>query len=222
MSQTEAPLSPHILAPQALLHRRSDHPVDPLFIGRWSPRAFTGEAIDGQDLLTAFEAARWAPSSLNAQPWRFVFARRGQARFADFLDLLAERNRQWAHKAGALVFFLSDSQVAYKDKVMPSPSHAFDTGAAWANFAHQLHLLGYATRAIGGFDRARAPEVLGAPASFHVHAAVAVGRPAEAHTLPDTFREREGPAHAGPCRNLCSRTSFARNGPAINAVVQKP
>jgi len=204
MSQTEAPLSPHILAPQALLHRRSDHPVDPLFIGRWSPRAFTGEAIDGQDLLTAFEAARWAPSSLNAQPWRFVFARRGQARFDDFLDLLAERNRQWAHKAGALVFFL-----AYKDKVMPSPSHAFDTGAAWANFAHQLHLLGYATRAIGGFDRARAPGVLGAPASFHIHAAVAVGRPAHAHTLPETLREREGPSSRRPLSELVFEDVFA-------------
>ncbi len=124
MSQSEA----HSI--HALTHRQSDHPVDPLFIGRWSPRAFTGQAIDRQDLLTAFEAARWAPSSLNAQPWRFVFSRRGQARFDAFLDLLAERNRQWAHKASTLVFFLSDTEVAYKDRVMPSPSHAFDTGAA--------------------------------------------------------------------------------------------
>ena len=212
MSQTEAfkaeALHSSALASHALAHRRSDHPVDPLFIGRWSPRAFTGEAIDGQDLLTAFEAARWAPSSLNAQPWRFVFARRGQARFGDFLDLLAERNRQWAHKASTLVFFLSDSEVAYKDKVMPSPSHAFDTGAAWANFAHQLHLLGYATRAIGGFDRTRAPDVLGAPPSFHIHAAVAVGRPAQAHTLPDTLREREGPSPRRPLSELVFEDVF--------------
>ena len=209
MSQTEAFKAEAQHSTHALVQRRSDHPVDPLFIGRWSPRAFTGEAIDAQDLLTAFEAARWAPSSLNAQPWRFVFARRGQARFDDFLDLLAERNRQWAHKAGALVFFLSDSQVAYKDKVMPSPSHAFDTGAAWANFAHQLHLLGYAARAIGGFDRARAPEVLGAPPSFHVHAAVAAGRPAQAHTLPDAFRERESPSSRRPLSELVFEDVFA-------------
>lgn len=197
MSENETSHASHALA-----KRCSDHPVDPLFIGRWSPRAFTGEAIDDADLLTAFEAARWAPSSLNAQPWRFVFARRGHARFDDFLDLLAERNRLWAHNAGALVFFLSDTEVAYKDRVMPSPSHAFDTGAAWANFAHQLHLLGYATRAIGGFDRGRAPGVLGAPASFHVHAAVAVGRPGRAHTLPDSLREREGPSTRRPLSDL--------------------
>jgi nitroreductase len=207
MSKIDHPI--HI---SGLAARQSNHPVDPLFIGRWSPRAFTGDAIVDADLFTAFEAARWAPSSLNAQPWRFVFARRGHARFDDFLDLLAERNRQWAHKAGALVFFLSDTELAYKDRVAPSPSHAFDTGAAWANFAHQLHLLGYATRAIGGFDRARAPQVLGAPDAFHVHAVVAVGRPAAAHTLPDTFREKETPSSRKPLSELVFEGVFGSAG----------
>ncbi len=188
--------------------RQSDHPVDPLFIGRWSPRAFTGEAVSEPDLFTAFEAARWAPSSLNHQPWRFVFARRGQARFDDFLVLLSERNRQWAHKAGVLVFFVSDTQISYSGKVMPSPSHAFDTGAAWANFAYQLHLLGYATRAMGGFDRARAPDVLGVPEGFHVHAVVAAGRPAQAHSLPDGLREREGPTPRKPLSELVFEDVF--------------
>ncbi len=192
----------HPLHAPATLTRQSELPVDPLFIGRWSPRAFSGEAIPDRDLYTAFEAARWAPSSLNAQPWRFVFARRGQPRFDDFLALLAERNQQWAHKAAVIVFFVSDTQIAYKDRVALSPNHAFDTGAAWANFAHQLHLLGYASRAIGGFDRALAPETLGVPSGFHVHAAAAAGKPAEALTLPEAFREKEVPSLRKPLSEL--------------------
>ncbi len=202
MSDTAHPL------PTPAFIRQSDYPVDPLFIGRWSPRAFTGEAIPDRDLFTAFEAARWAPSSLNAQPWRFVFARTGGARFDEFLALLAERNREWAHKAGAIVFFISDTEVAYKDQRRLSPSHAFDTGAAWANFTHQLHLLGYATRAIGGFDRSAAPEVLGVPPTFHVHAAVAVGRRAEAHTLADDFRQKEGPSPRRSLREIVFENRF--------------
>ena len=198
----------HPIRTAGLAGRQSEYPVDPLFLGRWSPRAFTGEPVAEKDLYTAFEAARWAPSSLNFQPWRFVFARNGHARFDEFLALLSERNRQWAHKAGVLIFFLSDSQISYNDKLMPSPSHAFDTGAAWANFAYQLHLLGYGTRAMGGFDRARAPGVLGVPPTFHVHAAVAVGRPAGADTLPESFREKEGPTPRKPLSELVFENVF--------------
>lgn len=167
--------------------------IDPLFVDRWSPRAFTGDAVPDTVLLTAFEAARWAPSALNYQPWRFLYAHRDSARFPDFLGLMAEKNRQWAHKAGAIVYFLSDSLIVYGDKQAPAPTHAFDTGAAWANFAHQLHLLGYATRAVGGFDREAAPQILGVPERFHVHAGVAVGHPAHPDTLPETFRPKEMP-----------------------------
>lgn len=188
--------------------RTPDHAVDRLFVDRWSPRAFTGAAMAHADLLIAFEAARWAPSSLNYQPWRFVYAHRDHPRFADFLALLAEKNRLWAIKAAVLVFFISDTRVAYGEKVMDSPSHAFDTGAAWANFAHQAFLLGYATRAIGGFDKVSAPAVLGVPPDFHVHAAVAVGIPAHADTLPESFRSKEKPSERRPLSDIIFEGQF--------------
>lgn len=188
--------------------RQSDHPVDRLFLERWSPRAFTGATMPHADLMTAFEAARWAPSSLNYQPWRFIFAHRNHARFADFLALLAEKNRLWAQKAAALVFFISDTQIAYGDKIMDAPNHAFDTGAAWANFAHQALLLGYTTRAIGGFDRGAAPRALGVPANYQVHAAVAVGQPAHADTLPEGFRAKEAPSGRRPLSDIAFEGGF--------------
>ena len=80
----------------------------------------------------------------------------------------------------------------------PSPSHAFDTGAAWSNFAHQAFLLGYRTRAIGGFDRARAPEVLGVPDNYDILAGVAIGRPDHPDSLDDSFRHQEKPSARRP------------------------
>ena len=178
--------------------RQSDYAIAPLFIDRWSPRAFTGEVVADEALRTAFEAARWAPSSRNYQPWRFLYARSDSPCFGDFLSLLNERNRQWAHRAGAIVYILSDTLIGDGVSEALSDSHAFDTGAAWANFAHQIHLLGYGTRAIGGFDRQAAPGTLGLSDRFHVHAAVAVGRPAARETLPDAFQAREFPSPRNP------------------------
>lgn len=195
--------------------RSSDHPIDRLFLERWSPRAFSGASMAHADLLTAFEAARWAPSSLNYQPWRFVYAHKEHPRFTDFLSLLAEKNRLWAQKASALVFFISDTRVVYGEKVMDSPSHAFDTGAAWANFAHQAFILGYSTRAIGGFDKVAAPDVLGVPAGFHVHAAVAIGVPAAAETLPEVFRAKEAPSSRRPLADMVFEGYFATSGDGV-------
>jgi nitroreductase len=185
-----------------IMGREAEYPLDPLFIGRWSPRAFTGEPIHERDLYTAFEAARWAPSSLNYQPWRFVFAHRDSHRFDEFLGLLDERNQLWAHKASALIFVLSDNLVVYRGNLYPSPSHEFDTGAAWASFALQAHLLGYGTRAIGGFDRELAPEVLGAGDRYQVHCAIAIGVPDEARSLPETLSSLEKPSDRRPLAEI--------------------
>lgn len=201
-------LATKIHSPGAKL-RQSAYAVDPLFIERWSPRAFTGESIDEPQLFTAFEAAHWAPSANNYQPWRFVYARRESARFDAFVGLLTARNREWAHKASAIVYFISDKIVETPEKQGPSHSHAFDTGAAWSNFAHQLHLLGYATRAMGGFDRDAAPEVLNVSDRFHIHVAVAVGRPDHPDTLPESFRDREVPNARRPLQAFVFEDQFA-------------
>ena len=134
--------------------RVADYPVDSQFIGRWSPRAFSGEAIPELELRSMFEAARWAPSSSNLPPWRFFFALRDTPEFDTFLDLLNPGNQVWAKNAGALLILASKTTnlPAGSDKPVPSRSHSFDTGAAWAYFALEAQRLGWATHAMGGFD----------------------------------------------------------------------
>ena len=91
--------------------RKAHHPVAPIFLDRWSPRAFDASVMPDADLLTIFEAARWAPSSFNAQPWRFLYAKREDADWERFLGLLIPFNQGWAHSASVLIYILSDSQM---------------------------------------------------------------------------------------------------------------
>ncbi|HEX7856927.1 MAG TPA: nitroreductase family protein [Sphingobium sp.] len=173
--------------------RQPAHPIDPLFVDRWSPRSFTGEQVPDSVLQTAFEAARWAPSAMNAQPWRFLISRRADAAWTDYLELLAPRNRLWASQASALVLILSAHQLERRGAIVENGSHSFDAGAAWANFAHQALLLGWHTHGIGGFDRAAARKMLAIPDDFAIEAMVALGRQGDLDTLDPEFHEGETP-----------------------------
>jgi len=179
--------------------RRADHPIHSIFLERWSPRAFTSEEIGETDLLAIFEAARWAPSASNLQPWRFVYARRGTEYFAPLLATLDEGNQRWARNASALVFILSRThRTTSTGEVRPSYSHAFDTGAAWFALALQAQLAGWHAHGMGGIDRDRAMRVLEVPAHNRVEAAVAIGRLGDPSTLPEDLREREKPSQRKP------------------------
>lgn len=190
--------------------RTPEHPINPLFIERWSPRSFGGEAIGLDQLNRLFEAARWAPSAFNAQPWRFVYALKGTPQWDEFLGLLLEFNQRWAASASALVFVLSKTtfQAAGKDIAAPFPSHAFDTGAAWASLALQAHHDGLATHAMGGFDRTRARELLEIPADYEIHAAVAIGHQGARDALPDDLQARELPSQRAALETLVSQGRF--------------
>lgn len=173
--------------------RTPDHPIDALFADRWSPRSFTGEPVPDAVLQSAFEAARWAPSALNAQPWRFLLVRPGDALWAVYVDLLAPRNRLWAERASALALILSHRLVERQGQTVQSASHSFDAGAAWANFAHQALLLGWHTHGIGGFDRAAARERLAIGEDYAIEAMVAIGRQGALDTLDAEFHAGETP-----------------------------
>lgn len=190
--------------------RTPDHPIDPLFVRRWSPRAFEPAPMPEADLLRALEAARWAPSAYNVQPWRFLYALRGDAHWDAWLDLLVPFNRSWAENASALVFVVSDSLLRYEGEETPSRSHSFDAGAAWAQLALQAANLGYHAHGIGGLDYERAREVLGVPDSFHVEMAAAIGRRACPDTLPEGLREREHPSPRRPTHESAFRGAFPR------------
>ncbi len=171
--------------------RRSDHPIDPMFIERWSPRAFTDETIPDDTLASCFEAARWAPSSMNAQPWRFIYSRRGSASWPTMLGLLLEFNRSWAQHAAALMVVAAKQTVVFNGKELPSPTHAFDAGAAWMQFALQAEKLGWHTHGMVGLDRDKAHLALEIPQSYSIIAAVAIGRMGDKSLLPPALQERE-------------------------------
>src|SRR2546423_14660636 len=93
--------------------RKADHQIELFLIDRWSPRAMSGEEISREELMRLFEAARWAPSSFNAQQWRALYARRGTEYWQTFLGLLVEGNKAWARNAAVLVMFISRETFEY-------------------------------------------------------------------------------------------------------------
>lgn len=160
--------------------------------------------------MTMFEASRWAASSLNSQPWRFIYALNGSAAWRPFLGLLVEANRLWAQYASALVFFVSHSlmQARGSSVLTPSPTHTYDTGTASGYFALQAQLMGWRTHGMVGFDHLRAVEVLNLPPEYQVHAVYAVGRPGDPATLPDPLRVREFPSGRHPLARLVHEGEF--------------
>ena len=171
--------------------RKADYPIDLLFLNRWSPRAMSGEAITEEELFTLFEAARWAPSSYNGQPWRMLYARRDTPHWPLFFDLLVEFNKTWAKNAAALVVFISKTTFDHNGE--PAVTHSFDAGAAWENFALQGTLRGLVVHGMQGFDYEKARKVLNIPDGFQVEAMAVIGKPGPKEDLPEKLQEREIP-----------------------------
>ena len=171
--------------------RHAAAPIAAFFLSRWSGRALSGEPLPEDALSSLLEAARWAPSSGNNQPWRFVYALTGTAAFKAFHDLLAPGNKPWCEKASAL--FVVVTRTTRADG-RPARTHAFDTGAAWMSLALQAHLLGLVAHGMEGFDYERAGQVIGLPPDHSVQCMVAVGRPGRREDLPEPYRSREEPS----------------------------
>ena len=144
---------------------------------RWSPRAMTGQALTEADLQPLFEAARWAPSAFNNQPWRFHYALRNSDRFADLLGLLVEKNRQWCVNAAVLMIVVSKTTYDHNDR--PMRSHVYDTGAAWMALAIEGVRRGYVVHGMAGFDREAAARYLSLGQAYQVNFMAAVGVPAD-------------------------------------------
>jgi nitroreductase len=192
--------------------RKADHDIEPVFLQRWSPRAFTGEEISEEDLLRLFEAARWAPSTYNSQPWRFCYARRSAPAFATLLGLLIESNQSWAKNAAALVFVVSKKNFTPpgQSAQIDSYSHSFDTGAAWAYLALQALQMGWATHGMGGFDHNRAPAELNLPPDHRVEMALAIGKKGDKAILSEALQARELPSGRNPITQLIFEGGFPK------------
>jgi nitroreductase len=183
-----------------MTNRHADHPVDPLFLDRWSPRAFDGSEVPDSDLATIFEAARWAPSAFNSQPWRFLYAKRGDAHWEQFLSLLIPYNQTWAKTASVLVFILSDSMPSANRDGVPQHSltHSFDAGSAWVSLALQATSLGYHAHGMSGIEYEKAREALELPERVHLNAACVIGRIGDPAQLDEKLRAREVPSGRKP------------------------
>ncbi len=190
--------------------RTPDHPIAPLFLSRWSPRAYDASDLPVADLLTILEAGRWAPSAYNVQPWRFLYALRGDTNWQSFLSLLDPFNQRWAGEASALIFLLSDT-VMPGDETRPmthSKYHSFDAGAAWMQIALQATSFGYAAHAMAGLDFENASKVLDLPKRFNLEVGITIGRRAEAANLADDLKAREVPSGRRPLEQMAFAGPF--------------
>lgn len=188
--------------------RKPEREVASMFIDRWSPRAFSPSEIDDETLMSLFEAARWAPSSMNAQPWRFVYVRRGHTKWQAFLDTLSNTNRSWSVHAAALIAFVSKKTLQFDGKEFPSPTHSFDTGAAWMSFALQANLSDWYTHGMAGFNAEKLAPVLELPEDFAINAVVAIGRLGDSSSLPDHLKAREIPSERMALSELVFNGTF--------------
>lgn len=151
----------------------------------------SGESIPPEELMRLFEAARWAPSSFNAQQWHALYARRETEHWPIFFNLLVEANKAWAKNAAALVLFISRKTFEHNGEA--SITHSYDCGAAWENFALQGFSQGLVVHGMQGFDYDRARYALIIPAEFEIEAMAAVGKPDHPDTLPEKLRGKETP-----------------------------
>jgi nitroreductase len=167
----------------------------------------TGETLTDQELLTLFEAARWAPSTYNEQEWRFLFARRGSEYWQAFFNLLAEANQVWCDKAAVLVVVLSHKVFERNGK--PNPVHTFDSGAAFENLALQGAMMDLVVHGMAGFDRDKARSTLNVPDDYEVEAMIALGKPGDLGALPQQLQERETPSGRKPVQEIICEGPFA-------------
>ena len=158
--------------------------------GRWSPVAFSSDEVTQDMMELLFEAARWAPSAFNEQPWRFCWAaRKDGALFRKFLDALVPGNREWAQHAPVLVLVMARKNFTYNNK--ENPTALYDTGMAVGNLLAQATGLGLVAHQMSGFSAEKARENLEIPDDTDPIAMMALGHHGDPATLPAALRERE-------------------------------
>ncbi len=186
--------------------RQANYPIQPYLLHRWSPRAMSGETISDEELLSLFEAARFAPSSYNNQPWRFIYAKRDTTHWDKLFGLMVEFNQSWTKNAAALIVVISKKTFDFNGKTCRT--HALDTGAAWENLALEASAQGLVAHGMEGFDYDRARTELGVPDEYDVEAMVAIGKPGKKEDLPVGLQEKETPSDRRPLAEIIMEGAF--------------
>ena len=188
--------------------RKAQYSIDPIFINRWSPRAMSGEDITQTELMSLFEAAHWAPSSFDGQPWRFIYAHRNTPEWDTLFNLLVPANGIWAKNAAVLMVIVSRDTFEYNNK--PARTHSFDTGSAWMSLALQASIMGLVAHGMEGFDYARARTDLQIPDGYTVEAMVAIGRQGDKDLLPPDLQKAETPSDRKPVVEVIFEGTFQK------------
>ena len=188
--------------------RNSAFKINSIILNRWSPRSMTGEELDNDTLMSLFEAARWAPSSFNNQPWRFIYAKRNTKYWDKIFDLLVESNKVWAKNAGILIVVISNKNFEYNGKF--SITHQYDAGAAWGNLALEATSRGLIAHGMQGFDYQKARDRLEIPEDFDVMAMIAIGKKGPKENLPPNLQQKENPNDRKPLNEIIMEGSFKR------------
>jgi len=174
---------------EKLKHAPAVPGVIEVILERWSPRAFANKPVSKHDLRMIFEAARWAASSYNEQPWRFLVGHKGDATYQKIFDSLVEFNQSWASSAPVLI--LSAASKTFAHNGAPNKYAVHDTGAATAYLSLQATALGLHTHSMAGFDQDKARAAFGIPDTFHIGAVTALGYLGDVDNLPEGLIDRE-------------------------------
>jgi nitroreductase len=193
----------------------TDVPLNEIVRERWSPRAFSNKLVPPEALRSLFEAARWAPSSSNLQPWTYLVATQDDPEnFAKMLSTLVEFNASWAKHAPVLV--LSVAQVKTPKDSTPNRHALHDVGSATAQLTFEANSRGVFVHQMAGFDVEKAREVFGIPRDWEPVAAIAIGYPGDAQSLPERLRDRElAPRTRKPLNEFVMAGGWGHTAPFI-------
>ena len=163
--------------------------VEEAIAERKSPRSFSNAEVSSADLKKVFEAARWAASSYNEQPWRFLVGHKGDATYQKIFDSLVEFNQSWAKSAPVLILSVASNKFAHNGT--PNGYALHDTGAATAYLTLTAWTLGLRTHSMGGFDQAKARAAFTIPDDYLIGAVTALGHPGDGTELPEAIKKME-------------------------------
>jgi nitroreductase len=172
-----------------LKHAPPVNGVLPIILERWSPRAFADRDVSDADLKTVFEAARWAPSSFNEQPWRFFVGRRNSETYNKIFEALVPRNQQWARSAPVLILGVANTRFSHNNS--PNNYAVHDLGAAAALITLQAASMGLATHQMAGFDWVKARENFEIPETYAMGSVMALGYQGDPASLNEQFQSQE-------------------------------
>jgi nitroreductase len=185
-----------------LKHAPAMKGIIPEILHRWSPRSFSGRPVSPRDLETLFQAARWAASSYNEQPWRFLIGARGSDTFQKIHSSLMEFNQMWAVKVPILI--LGATKTKFSHNGADNAVALYDLGAAAATLCYQATALGLHTHQMGGYDRAIARKNFNVPEDFIFGAVIALGYLGEpsALTVPQMLQQEIAPRQRKPLSDI--------------------